>query len=283
MLQPKPPHSFLWGHLKIFGEIVKSYPPNSHPQLYYTALVQRYNLPDIFYVDLWPVGPSQMFVVHRDAASHVENGRWYSVHSVVEHHLRPMLGRDVIAAANGSTWKMLHRMIAPAFAPSSVKKSMISIVAEETMRFHASLDCLAETGEAFSMEDTVAKLIFDVLGKLVFGFPMNAQITGSEILTDIHDTIKYATQARNAWNPLVTIWAYLKKRQRMKRVDRYIRSKIAERYDVLKGEENLPNRKNASSVLDRFLIEKLEEKADETPEKYRSGLDAEFLEIAANK
>lgn len=56
-MQPKPPHSWLLGHLKLFGEVMAMYPPNVHPQMIFTYLKQEYDLPEVFYVDLWPLGP----------------------------------------------------------------------------------------------------------------------------------------------------------------------------------------------------------------------------------
>lgn len=47
----------LWGHLKLFGEIAALYPPNVHPQVVFTYMKQKYDLPEVFYVDLWPLGP----------------------------------------------------------------------------------------------------------------------------------------------------------------------------------------------------------------------------------
>lgn len=43
--------------MKLFGEVMALYPPNVHPQVVFTYLKREYDLPEIFYVDLWPFGP----------------------------------------------------------------------------------------------------------------------------------------------------------------------------------------------------------------------------------
>lgn len=48
------------------GEAAALCPPNCHPQIYLTAIAQKYNLKGIFYVDLWPVADPQVIVTDVD-------------------------------------------------------------------------------------------------------------------------------------------------------------------------------------------------------------------------
>lgn len=63
---------------------------------------------------------------------------------------------------------------------------------DECLPFHRSLDKLAETGETFSMEELAAKLVFDVIARIVFNFPLHAQSKGSQDLDDLREMISIA-------------------------------------------------------------------------------------------
>ncbi|PGH27078.1 hypothetical protein AJ80_01264 [Polytolypa hystricis UAMH7299] len=205
--KPKPPHSFILGHLGVFNETVKFFPPNTHPQAYYTALTQN--------------RPS-------------DHGPSYPMHEETDNFLTPIVGKDVIAAANGKKWKMLHHIMAPVFKPAYIK-SMLPTIADETMLFHGRLTCAAESGEVVLMEDTVANFVFDVIGRFVFNFPLHAQTIGSQVLGDIRVLLESASlAATTTWNPVAKVARYLKKRAAVGRLDSYISEKLKERYSIVK-------------------------------------------------
>ncbi|KAK2788436.1 hypothetical protein FQN53_003582 [Emmonsiellopsis sp. PD_33] len=279
---PKPPgHSFIFGHLKLFGEIVKKFPPNVHPQYYYTYLAHTYDLPDIFYVDLWPIGPAQMVMVGPDAVAQVTQVRNYDLHDEVDRFLTPIIGKNNIAATNGAQWKKLHHMIAPAFKPSHVK-SMVAPIADETAKFHAELTRMAESGETFSMEETMAKLVFDIVGEVIFGFPVNAQTTGSAILKDLR-TILDTTSAilAGGWNPITKARNVLKRNLAKGRSSKYIAEKVRERHAIMKEQELVLDRKQGLSILDLILVERMN---DRSADGGSGGdeLSPEFMEMAVN-
>ncbi|OCK82089.1 cytochrome P450 3A30 [Lepidopterella palustris CBS 459.81] len=276
---PKPPHSFLWGHLKLFGEIVAMYPPNTHPQAYYTSLSQKYNLPGIFYIDLWPLGPSLLIIADPDTASQVTVLKSYPKHIENANFLSPMVGRNNIASVNGSTWKLLHNMLAPAFAPLHVK-NLVGMMADEVTLFRGTLGRMSQTGEVFSMEETAGKLVFDIIGKAVFNFPLNAQTTGSECLRDFKEILKMVVLGRESWNPLTKARASFKRKAAIKRADSYIDDKIRERYDYLKRENIEVTKKNALSILDLVLRERLQESRQMAEKDSAAELDPDFMELA---
>jgi hypothetical protein len=90
--QPGPPHSFLWGHLKAFGEIHTLFPPNTHLQYVYSEMAKWYSLPDIWYLDLWPLGPGQVIVTSPEAAQEMATGNAFPPHKEVNWFLTRMLG-----------------------------------------------------------------------------------------------------------------------------------------------------------------------------------------------
>jgi hypothetical protein len=152
------------------------------------------------------------------------------------------------------------------------------------MLFCETLSRHAENDEVFSMEETAAKLIFDIIGKAVFSFPLHAQTTGSACLKDLQEILKYGILGRESNNPLTKLRANIKRKVAIKRADYYIDSKIRERYEYLKRENISVTKKNALSILDLVLHDHLQlhnEKPCSTPSPAPcSSLDPEFMDLA---
>ncbi|KAL8377785.1 hypothetical protein RB595_008461 [Gaeumannomyces hyphopodioides] len=176
---PQPPgHSLLWGHLKLFGEISKKFPPNVHPMVVLTYMRRAYDLPEVFYVDMWPAGPPIMACCSPDAAAQVTQVQVLGKHPLNAVILDPLVGTDSIPVVDGPRWKFLHRMIAPAFKPANAR-ALVGIAAGQSLVFARDvLAPLADAGAAFSMEAAASRLIFEVIARSLMGAPFDSQRDG---------------------------------------------------------------------------------------------------------
>ncbi|KAL8343233.1 hypothetical protein RB598_004539 [Gaeumannomyces tritici] len=176
---PKPPgHSLLWGHLKLFGEISKKFPPNVHPMVVVTYMRRAYDLPEVFYIDMWPAGPPIMACCSPDAAAQVTQVQVLGKHPFNAVVLDPLVGTDSIPVVDGPRWKFLHRMIAPAFKPANAR-ALVGTAAGQGLVFARDvLAPLAATGDAFSMEAAVSRLVFEVIARSLMGVPFDSQRDG---------------------------------------------------------------------------------------------------------
>ncbi|KAH8596814.1 cytochrome P450 [Bisporella sp. PMI_857] len=252
---PGPPHSFLWGHLKIMGEAAALFPPNTHPQVYITTIAQKYDLKGIFYLDLWPVADAQVILIEPELMDSVQVTRSFDQHRIGDDLMNALVGRNVIATANGAIWKKLHGGMAPAFLMPHVR-SLSGLMADETMIFRNTLLNLAKSGKVFSMEAEAAKAIFDIVGRIVFNFPVNAQTEGSSYLNDLKETQELVNQLLSM-NPLVKLKVYLRRSFVRKRIDISVTKKILERLALLREEKIVPSRKDPLSILDLMLRDTL--------------------------
>jgi hypothetical protein len=84
------------------GEISSLYPPNTHYQILFTTIARQYNLPAIWYLDLWPLADS--FVIVTDP-SLIRQATALPKHGLVDNFLSSMVGRKTIVAADGPLWK----------------------------------------------------------------------------------------------------------------------------------------------------------------------------------
>ncbi|KAK6955071.1 hypothetical protein Daesc_002701 [Daldinia eschscholtzii] len=251
--QPKPPHSFLWGHLKLIGGIASQLPPNSHQQLLITTIAQTYNLKGVWYLDLWPIADPQVVLTEPELMDAVQVTRVYNQHQLAQDVLTSVLGENIVAAANGPVWKKLHNAMAPAFLPSHVR-TLAGLIADETMIFRETLKKLASSRQVFSAEHELSKLIFDIIGRVVFNFPLHGQTKGSSYHEDLKQTIQLLNQQISR-NPLVKLQVALKKWSVRKRVDASVAAKIQERLAALRNENIVPSRKDPFSILDLMLRE----------------------------
>ncbi|KAK1968303.1 cytochrome P450 [Colletotrichum sublineola] len=270
---PQPPkHSWIWAHTPIWEELVATLPPFTHPQHIYTIMAQKYGLGGIFYIDMWPFFDSQVVITDPDAAQLVLTTTPYPKHPAIERFLRPFTGRDSIAASNGERWRYNHRMVGSGFAPAHVKP-MAGMIAEQVLIFRERLRSLAEAGDAFNMEEESAKAVFDVIGQIVFGVSLGAQRSGSPLLEDLRASINPATAFIGTRNP----WKKRKAQQSLQALKDRVRDTLAgemkERLRILQDEKELPSRRQARSILDRIVLDRIQSGPG-------AALDDEFIDTA---
>lgn len=263
--QPGPPHSWLWGHLQVMGEIAALMPPNCHPQAYYTEIARKYNLEGIFYIDVWPIAPGTVVLSDPGLLEQVTVLKPLPQHPLAEEVLSPMVGHNVIAVTNGPLWKSLHNAMAPAFTWAHIR-SLTGLIVDECIEFRKTLDKLCETGEVFSVEHQTAKLVFDVIARVVFNYPLNAQLQGSQDLEDLREMIDLAEGAMDimiAYNPIAQIRIWWRRRQVLGRLHPSMINKLYERFNLLLGEKVIPSRRDPTSILDLMLREHVQARTGE--------------------
>ena len=157
-------------------------------------------------------------------------------------------------------------------------KALIGTIADEVLIFRERLKTLVTKSEPFSMEKEMSNLVFDLIGSVVFGFQLHAQKSGSPILDDLRDILDQSQLIRDTWNPVTKFGGWLKRKTANSRVNKYIEAKMRERYAIMKGEE-LPTRRNAKTILDRVLLERLQNIAGDAGQD----LDRDFIDLAVTK
>ena len=259
------------------GEASKALPPTTHHSYFMTYLTQKYDLPEIFYLDLWPIAPSQMVVVGGEAAAQITTIRPYPIHNYVTELLTPVLGARSVATSNGPIWKKVHHILAPAFTSRYIK-TLLGTMTDQTLIFHERLKVLAEQG-TFSLEEEMSKPLFDIIGKIVFGSDQHAQTEGSQVFSDIKFTIEMFPFTFRTWNLVQKYWILAKQKVAGKRIDGYIADRAKERYAILIEEKEQAVDMKPGSMLDRVLFQKIETGSEGGIEE----LNADYLQLIADK
>ncbi|KAF2730215.1 cytochrome P450 [Polyplosphaeria fusca] len=277
---PKPPHSFFWGHLKLMGETLALYPGSVHFQYTITTMAQKYKLPRLFYLDLWPVGPIQLIVTDPDLALHMTVANNYPKHPMEAVMVDPIVGEgNIVAVEGGPRWKYLHNMLAPAFSVSQVR-DMLPMIAEEIMTFRSILNEKAQSGKSFSLEAITKRLTFDIIGTATFGQSLKAQAKGSPVL-DTFDRVcrAFAIERDHPWNMVKVIPARRRRSVATGELNAIVDKLIRERFEILMRDNLDVSKKRGLSIVDLVL-------RDRYQEVQRSGvgaakaLDQEFMHAA---
>ncbi|KAI1768947.1 cytochrome P450 [Hypoxylon sp. FL1150] len=247
---PGPPHSFLWGHLRILTKVAGKFPANTHLQAYLTEIAHQYDLQGIWYMDLWPFTFGLVIVTDPDLMDEMIN---MNQHRMFDDTLSPLIGSNVVATANGPVWKKLHNWMAPAFALSHVR-TQVGLLTDQTLLLRDTFKKLAKSKSVISLEGELSKLTFDIVGRIIFNFPLYAQTKGN--LDDLKMISNLVVEAMSM-NPIVKLKLALKKNAIRKRVDASITDKINERLVALRDQNVVPSRKEPYSVLDLMLRDKI--------------------------
>ncbi|EWZ47093.1 hypothetical protein FOWG_13958 [Fusarium oxysporum f. sp. lycopersici MN25] len=152
---PGPPHSWLFGHIKVFGQST------------YTTLKE------IFYLDLWPIGPGMVVITDPKLMGNSSRPKPLPIHPLTAVFMKPMLGEGTMAATNGALWRKIATAVSQTFSMGHVL-GMTSIMVDECLLFQEKLDELAVTGDVFSMEELIARLVFGMVSIVTLGEPQHS-------------------------------------------------------------------------------------------------------------
>jgi cytochrome P450 len=231
--QPKPPHSFLLGHLKLMGETYRSLPSDVHYQAAVVTIARKYNMPGVFYLDLWPVSWGQIVVTDPDVARNLTTIRDHPKHEGEGQMIDPLIGNGNIVTSNGSQWKHLHKMLSPAFAISHIT-NMRPMVADEVMKFRCILDEKARSGEVFKLEDPTQHLTFDVISTATFGRSLDAQAKGSPALQHFENMCRAYMVTRESLNYVRNFIVNRTVFAERSKLDAMVEALIKERFEIVK-------------------------------------------------
>jgi cytochrome P450 len=240
-------------------------------------MTHLYNLPGIFYLDLWPLAPSICVVTDPDVAQHLTVQRNHEKHMEEAKMVDPLIGEGNIVTSGGEQWKKMHKMLAPAFAITRVTERR-PMVGANVMEFRAIVSRLAESGEDFESEKYMERLTLDVIGTATFGRSLGAQAMGhgSSVMRYWEEMTRAHRQVREFWAvDFVRKHLAIRRRKAAKsKLDAVLTESVQERFSyVRENEVNLEKRKG-SIILDLILQEYLRER----PETRQSGMDPKFLE-----
>lgn len=237
------------------GEFTNKLQPGSYPHHAMTEIAYKYNLPAVWYLDLWPISYSMVFIRDPDLADRLHSSRGLEEHITAAEFVEPYFGENVIAVSNGQVWKSLHTSLAPGLSWSSIR-NLTGVLFSEIAIFRERLGKLADDGVVFSLEAEVEKALFDINGRTIFNEHLRSQTGGTPLLADmttVMDQLECHTDIANRLNPIRRLKLLWQLPRLKSKIEASIRKTIQSRLKDLLDREDLPSRSNPDSLLDAAL------------------------------
>lgn len=252
-----------------------SLPHDVHYQSAVTTIARKYNLPGVFYLDLWPASCGQVVVIDPDVAQYLTVEKSHPKHIAEKWFIDPLIGPDNIVTSDGPLWKSLHKMLSPAFSVQHISR-MRPAIAEEVMQFRSILQQKAASGKTFCLEDITLHLTFDVVGKATFGHSLNAKSEGSKVLEHWEAMSRAFATTRESWNVFRKLFVNRTIKRESKKLDAVLTELIQERFEHVLREKTDLSSKKGLGIMDLILREHMEE----IRASGREELDQAFLKAA---
>jgi cytochrome P450 len=243
----------------------------------FTDLAIKYDLQGIYYLDLYPVGESMVFITDPHVASQVQSDtNTFYRHPFALSTTARLSGKKSLFSTMGATWQRQRGWFAPAFSMSHLL-TLVPAMVEETLVFKENLTRFAVSGEVFPMNDAAVRLAIDFIGRTVGDIRLGSQTGYSAIQSAFESTINWTpAQAKSLWKKVcapIMEWWYASK------LDRLLGAEIRERFKGKAMEERL-----SKSILDLAWKGYLKEKAKAGGTKViGADQDEEFMQIALDK
>lgn len=209
-------------------------PNDTHYQVVVTTIAKKYNMPGIFYLDLWPVSWSHLVVIDPDVAMEFTVTRSHPKHEAVRRTTDPLIGKGNIASAEGPHWKHLHKMMSPAFSITNITE-MRPIVATEVMKYRSILQEKAKSGKVFRLEDLAHHLTFDIISRAATGRSFDTQTKGSLALQHFEAMVRASMKSRESFNYIGNFFANRVRDRERRKLDALVAELIKERFDFVKS------------------------------------------------
>jgi cytochrome P450 len=154
--QPKPPHSFLFGHLLLFLKVARQFPAKIPIAVVISRIQTLYQLPDLFYLDMWPLTDGFMVTGDRIVANQFLND--YPRHPLVlKEALQPLVGGTRgLVSPDLSEWHSSRTTMRSVFSVTNVQR-FVPNMAQYSMQLRQALLQRAKAGKSFPMIEPVEK------------------------------------------------------------------------------------------------------------------------------
>ncbi|KAJ1324741.1 sterigmatocystin biosynthesis cytochrome P450 monooxygenase [Microdochium nivale] len=221
---PILPHTWLLGHMYIFGDFFKDNPRDTNIaelQPWLAANLERYfgkdrpaEIPPVVYLDLWPAVSFPLAIVFdADMATQLLAARpqlgqpsGITRGPVQKQLFIALTGQDDIFCMEGAEWKTWRSRLSPAFSSRNIT-ALVPQMIDETLVFARGLEAMAAAGDSkegegwgpvFQLLQRTTSLTVDVIARALIDRRLHDQTTpgGSPAKVALLDTLSRGMQSR---------------------------------------------------------------------------------------
>lgn len=140
-------------------------PSRIHPHVYPPQIREEYNLPPIFYLDLWPFNACMLVVMDPDAADQFTVDYSLPKYADMKKFIQPLAGSKNLLTMENPEWKYWRSIFNPGFSASHLMSLAPSMV-DSLVVFREILGEIADSGRMCRLEEIATRLTFDIIGNV---------------------------------------------------------------------------------------------------------------------
>jgi cytochrome P450 len=196
---PTPPRKYWWlGNIDVIIKASMLFPDDSHPQIFFNYIKQKYNMPSVFYMDLWPISGSSMIFCDDPvySAKYATTGTSLPKARSASDFLDEFLGPDNLVTAEGAHWKSLRGIFNPGFSAAHLM-TLVPYMVDSSMTFLDILGQKAQSNELFQLEEYATRLTIDIIGKVVLNADFDSQRHDHPLVTTFRERTPLMFDATN--------------------------------------------------------------------------------------
>ncbi|KPI41389.1 putative sterigmatocystin biosynthesis monooxygenase stcS [Cyphellophora attinorum] len=196
---PTPPRKYWWlGNIDVIIKASMLFPDDSHPQIFFNYIKQKYNMPTVFYMDLWPISGSSMIFCDDPvfSAKYATTGTSLPKARSASDYLDEFLGPDNLVTAEGAHWKSLRGIFNPGFSAAHLM-TLVPYMVDSSMTFLDILSQKAQSNELFQLEEYATRLTIDIIGKVVLNADFDSQRHDHPLVTTFRERTPLMFDATN--------------------------------------------------------------------------------------
>lgn len=243
---PGPPHSYVFGHLKVVGEVMKELPPNIHLNVALMYISQKYQLKEAWYLDMWPAAPPFLVIASADLAQQVTVANVLPKHPANKQFLGDMTGDKAVITLEGQEWKDVRSVLMPAYAPSYVL-SLLPMMLQDLSIMCDRLQDAADKDDTIKLQHYLTDMTIDIIGHAVLDVDFNAQTAPHPMAVAFRRMV--VLSATGLADPL----AKLKYGLQLSRVTRRITSEIKNAIKTRWDQGNFAEKETSRLTIDLIL------------------------------
>ncbi|OCK83786.1 cytochrome P450 [Lepidopterella palustris CBS 459.81] len=260
------------------GKYRQTKPVRVHPHLFPNFLTEDYDLPPVYYVDLYPLS-SPLLVIHDpEIAQDIAANSGMKKHPTLKDYIKPLGGENNMITMEGAAWKKWRSIFNPGFS-SSYLMTQVPAIVDCVLDFASILDEYAEKNKLFRLEEALTRLTIDIIGKVIIDHDFKSQRSRNAFVELIRAQIAWLPNSQSLnpfhiWNPLRPIMYWLNTR----RLDAYIGKILDDRFSTHSATDSKSRKQKIS--IDLALETYFKENNHNATGPDNLVMDAEFRQYA---
>ena len=167
-------HSWIFGHLKLMGEIMEGLPPDAHGDYLMIRIQENWRklfpgcskCPPVVYIDAWPIMPRLLISINIATSQQFTSDYSLPKPRQQKRVLYPLTKNLDLSSMEGAEWKVWRKRLNVGFSTQYITSRVPDIV-EETEDFVKLLESKAgkdgSWGEVFQLGEGATSLALDVI------------------------------------------------------------------------------------------------------------------------